>query len=161
MTGYDNWDDERARLLHGLGEETVARVGAALDAAAAAARGGNLREAARRLEDARAPLVAMSHFRRVDDDILCFSSLIGLIRRMSSEERVPSEYQRFVAAIPNLRIGEDMTPAQKAFWYGASNAQVGGQIRMVGEPGSANDMSQVVISGIVLAAIVAAWYFFS
>jgi hypothetical protein len=160
MTGYDNWDDERARLLHGLDEETESHVRAGLDGAASAARTGDLREAARGLEEVRATLVAINHFRRVDDDILCFSSLIRLVRGMSGNADIPSEYRRFLDAIPSLHIGEEMTRTQKAFWYGAPDAVVGGEIRTIPQS-DANDMSQVVMAATVVAAIGAAWYFFA
>lgn len=166
MTGYDNWDDERARLLRGQSEDVAARAGASLDAAASAARAGNLRQAARHLEDVRATLVALDNFRRHDDDILVFSSLIRLIRGMSSETQVPAEYQRFVDAIPSLRYDEEMSRAQRAFWYGSANAVVGGQIGLVPRNGAAprsdeTDWGQVGASAVVVAAIAAAIYFFS
>jgi hypothetical protein len=163
MSGYDTWDDERGRLLRGLGEDLEGRVAAGLDAAAAAAQSANLNEAARHLERARSALVAAGHFRRVDDDILCFASLINIIRKMSSETAVPKAYQRFIDAIPSLRYDAEMTRSQRTFWYGDANAQVGGHIAMMpaqGGASSSDDVGQGILSLLVLAAIAAAaWYF--
>ncbi|HYF50589.1 MAG TPA: hypothetical protein VEJ63_14350 [Planctomycetota bacterium] len=151
---YDNWDDERERLLNALGESERDRVSGLLDRAAHAARANNLRDAAQCLEEMRRELVARNLFRSWDDGILVFASLIRLIRAMSTEQTVPREYQRFLDAIPSLSYEARMTQSQTAFWY-----------RSPDEPlyaGAEGGMGVVVLGALVFCvgvAIVAYWIF--
>lgn len=134
---YD-WEDDRQRFCNGASRGHVDSpaeewLTERLDEAAAQAQAGQLRDAAKPLEEIRAKLVSVGEFQRWDDGILCFANLIRLIRHMSSETTVPSEYQRFLDAEPSLKWDEDMTPKQKAFWYGSSSEPVGGVIS-IGAP---------------------------
>jgi hypothetical protein len=126
------WGDDRDRLAKGLVEEESEQVKASIDDAAAKAKAGNLADAAEPLETARRILVARNNFRRHDNDIWVFTDVIRCIRRQSSEAVVPPAYQRFMDAVPSARMDEEMTRAQKAFWYGSEEGSVGGEIRLVG-----------------------------
>lgn len=135
---YD-WDDDRQRFCSSASrghvdspaEEWLAE---RLGLAAEQAKAGKLSEAAKPLEEIRAKLVSIKEFERWDDGILCFANLIRLIRQMSPETKVPSDYQKFLDAEPSLKWDEDMTPKQKAFWYGSRNAEVGGVITFGAPP---------------------------
>ena len=118
MSGYDNWDDERERLLNAVDESERERVLELVDRAATSARANGLREAAHWLEETRRVLVGNNLFRQWDNGIWVFSSLIRLIRAMSAEASVPQDYQRFLDAIPSASYDARMTRAQNAFWYG-------------------------------------------
>ncbi len=152
---YD-WEDDRQRFCNGASrghvdspsEEWLAEK---LDRAAAHAKAGALREAASPLEEIRAKLVSMQEFQRWDDGILCFANLIKLIRHMSPETTVPAEYQRLLDAEPSLRWNEDMTPKQKAFWYGSSSQPVGGVIS-IGAP-AAKSGCLLILSGVLMAGL--------
>ena len=91
-------------------------------------------------------MVAVRLFYSWDDGILCFGNLISLIRRMSPETLVPSEYQKLLDAQPSLKWDEDMTKKQKAFWYGSSNAEVGGTLMIGPASGSSGKSGCVVIA---------------
>jgi|GEM_PF-3542830 len=134
---YD-WNDDRQRFCRSASRGNVDSpseewLADKLDQAAAQAKAGNLREAAKLIEAIRVRVVALRLFYSWDDGILCFGNLISLIRRMSPETKVPSEYQKLLDAQPSLKWDEDMTAKQKAFWYGSANAEVGGTI-MIGHP---------------------------
>jgi hypothetical protein len=134
---YD-WNDDRQRFCRSascghLNPPSSEWLGEKLDQAAALAKSGNLRDAAKLIEEVRARVVAGRLFYSWDDGILCFGNLINLIRRMSPETKVPSEYQKLLDAQPSLKWDEDMTAKQKVFWYGSANAEVGGTI-MIGQP---------------------------
>jgi hypothetical protein len=138
MTGYDNWDDERARLLDGMSDADRERIAALLDNAAEAAKAGDLTSAARQLEEAREVMVGQNLFRSWDNGIWVFSSLIRLVRGMSPTKDVPIDYQRFLEAIPSANYDARMTDAQTAFWYGTPSAPVYGEIQPVGADTSAS-----------------------
>lgn len=145
---YD-WEDDRQRFCDCASRGHVdspdeAWVAEKLDAAAAHAQPGNLREAAKLLEEIRSRVVAVRLFQSWDDGILCFGNLIHLIRHMSPEATVPSEFQRLLDARPSLKWDEDMTGKQKAFWYGSSSVQVGGVIQ-TGPTGSSSGKSGCLI----------------
>jgi len=120
MNGYDNWQDERERLLTAVDADQHERVADLIDQAAQSAQASNLADAARRIEGARRVLVGSGLFGRWDDGIWVFSSLIRLIRAMSSETLVPSACQRFLDAIPSVRFDSRMSRAQTKFWYGST-----------------------------------------
>lgn len=122
-----------------------------LDQAAALAKAGNLREAAKPLEEIRARVVAVRLFYSWDDGILCFGSLINQIHRMSPETQVPSAYQKLLDARPSLKWDEDMTRKQKAFWYGSANAEAGGTIMVAPADGSSGKSGCLVLVLGVLA----------
>ena len=122
-----------------------------LDQAAALANAGNLREAAGIIEEIRARVVAVRLFYSWDDGILCFGNLISLIRRMSPETKVPSEFQKLLDAQPSLKWDADMTAKQKAFWYGTANADVGGTI-MIGPASGSSGKSGCVVVALGLVA---------
>jgi hypothetical protein len=163
MSSYDNWDDERGRLLNLVDERERDRVSGLLDRAARSARTNDLREAADSLEETRRVLVGHHLFQRWDNGILVFSSLIRLIRAMSAETTVPRDYERFLDAIPSARYDSSMSRAQTKFWYGpvppaaSSGSQVGA--REGAEPTGAGF---VFLGGAILligVAIVAYWLF--
>jgi hypothetical protein len=153
---YD-WEDDRQRFCDGASrghvdspsEEWLAE---RLDQAAAHAKAGALRDAAKPLEEIRAKLVSIQEFQRWDDGILCFANLIKFIRHMSPETTVTSEYQRLLDAEPSLKWNEDMTPKQKAFWYGPSNEQVGGVIQIGASPGKSGCL--VLLSGVLTLGLI-------
>jgi len=152
---YD-WDDDRQRFCNSASRGNVDSpseewLEEKLDQAAALAKAGNLREAAKHIEEIRARVVAVRLFYSWDDGILCFGNLISLIRRMSPETQVPSEYQKLLDAQPSLKWDEDMTKKQKAFWYGAANADVGGTIMVGSAAGSSGKSGCVVIALSLLA----------
>lgn len=146
-----DWDDDFQRFCKSAScghvdspsEEWLAEK---LDQAAALAKEGNLRDAAKLIEEIRARVVAVRLFQSWDDGILCFGNLIKLIRRMSPETQVPSDYQKLLNAEPSLKWDEDMTPKQKAFWYGSSNAEVGGVIMVAPASGSSGKSGCLVIA---------------
>lgn len=156
---YD-WDDDRQRFccsasrghVDSPSEEWLEEK---LDQAAALAKAGNLREAAKLIEEIRARVVAVRLFYQWDDGILCFGNLISLIRRMSPETQVPSEYQKLRDAQPSLKWDEDMTKKQKVFWYGSANADVGGTLMMGSASGSSGKSGCMVIVLGLLAGSVA------
>lgn len=152
---YD-WEDDRQRFCSGASRGHVDSpaeewLTEKLDQAAEHAKAGRLCDAAKPLEEVRAKLVSVREFQRWDDGILCFNNLIRLIRRMSPETKVPSEYQRFLDAEPSLKWNEEMTPKQKAFWYGSSSAQVGGVIS-IGAPATKSGCL-VVLSGLLMGCL--------
>jgi len=126
-----------------------------LDQAAALARAGNLSEAAKPIEEIRARVVDLRLFHGWDDGILCFGNLITLIRRMSPETPVPSDYQKLLDAEPSLKWNEDMTAKQKAFWYGSSNADVGGVIMVAPASGPPSGKSGclVIVLGLLAGSL--------
>jgi hypothetical protein len=147
---YD-WDDDLQRFCRSASrghvdspsEEWLAEK---LNQAAALAKAGNLRDAAKLIEEIRARVVAVRLFHSWDDGILCFGNLISVIRRMSPETQVPSEYQKLLDAQPSLKWDEDMTKKQKVFWYGSSNAEVGGTLMIGPASGSSGKSGCVVIA---------------
>ncbi|MCB1278225.1 hypothetical protein [Prosthecobacter sp.] len=146
---YD-WEDDRERFCSSASRGHVDSpaeewLEERLDLAAEQAKAGNLSGAVKPLEEIRAKLVSIKEFERWDDGILCFSNLIQLIREMSEETKVPSEYQNFLDAAPSLRWDEDMTPKQKLFWYGSRNAEVGGVIS-IGAPAPTTKPGCVVVA---------------
>lgn len=155
MTGYDTWEDERARLLNAVRERDGGTVTDLLERAAEAAKTEGLRAAAGRLEELRQELVRQRLFQGWDEGILCLCSLFKIIRRMSAEDEVPPEYQRFLKAEPSLRFDEQITPAQKEFWYGSPSEPVGGEIRMVPEsaPPQAASKGCLVLLGILVLSV--------
>src|ERR1044072_9093750 len=118
MSGYDNGENERERLLNVVHESDRERVSDLIDRAASSARANGLREAAHWLEETRRVLLGRNLFRQWDNGMWVFSSLIRLIQAMSAETSVPQDYQRFVDAIPSASYDSRMTRAQTAFWYG-------------------------------------------
>ena len=118
----DHWQIERERLLGAIGTAIRPRVTNAIDRAAATAQQKRLRDAASSLEEARLGIVNANLFRSWDDGISCFSNLIQIIRSMSPERAVPSEYQRLLDAVPR-DSGDTLTRAQRAFWYGSPPAR--------------------------------------
>lgn len=131
MGGDGDWSADLEILARGYDGDEGEQLRAHVDRAGAQAKAGNLALAADSLESARRAMVGRNHFRRYDNDIWVFTDIIRCIRRQSSEQVVPEAYQRFFDAVPGARIGEPMTRAQKAFWYGAPDAEVGGEIRLV------------------------------
>ena len=163
MSGYDNWDDERERLLNAVDESERERVSDLIDRAASSARTNGLREAAHWLEETRRALVGNNLFRNWDNGIWVFSSLIRLIRAMSAETPVPQDYQRFLDAIPSASYEARMSPAQTEFWYGSVAAPVYSDIRVVAReraepPSSSGGVLWIV--GILIAIAIAAYLFF-
>ncbi|MBI2921370.1 MAG: hypothetical protein HYY18_09835 [Planctomycetes bacterium] len=155
---FDTWEGETDRLLNSVARTDRDRVQDLLDRAAAAARAQNLRQAAHELGELRRITVGAELFRSWDEGIWCFSSLIRIVRALSAETAVPPEYQPLLDAIPSARMDEPMTPAQKEFWYGSPNAEVGGQILLVGGGNAAPGKGCAVLL-VILAAVaaVAAW----
>ncbi len=155
---YD-WEDDRDRFCDGASRGHVDSpdkdwLAEKLDQAAAHARAGNLRESANALEEIRSRVVAVRLFHSWDDGILCFGNLINLIRHMSSEVTVPSEFKRLLDAQPSLKWDEDMTGKQKAFWYGSSSEQVGGVIQIgPAGPSPAKSGCLVVLSGLLIGCL--------
>lgn len=148
---YD-WEDDRQRFCDGASRGHVDSpseewLAVRLDQAAEHAKSDQLRDAAKPLEEIRAKLVSVREFQRWDDGILCFTNLIRLTRHMSSETTVPAEYQRLLDAEPSLKWNEDMTPKQKAFWYGAANEPVGGVIQIGASPGKSGCL--VLLTGVL------------
>jgi hypothetical protein len=131
MSDYDTWEGERERLLHGAGDADRERVAELLDAAAESTRRSRLGESARALGELRGLVVDRGLFRSWDEGIWAFSSLIRLIRAMSPEPQVPPAYQAFLDAIPSASMNTRMSSAQKTFWYGSSEASIGGEIRIL------------------------------
>jgi hypothetical protein len=139
MSGYDNWQDERDRLHDALEANLRERVIGLIDHAAKSAKLSNLAEAAPQIEEARRILVMSGLFGRWDNGIWVFSSLIRLIRAMSPETQVPSDYQRLLDAIPSARYDAQLNREQTRFWYGSKMEK----------------HSEIWISAAVLAAILA------
>lgn len=131
----DGTPTDRERFLNTVWEEDREAVARALDAAEAAASQGRLAEAAAHLEELRRRVVEHSLFRNWDDGIAVFSGLIREIRARSSEEKVPRAYQRFLDAIPSPRYEDEMTRAQREFWYGPGAGSPYGRIGAPGGPG--------------------------
>jgi len=125
------WSSDCEILANGIGGEDGEKLTAFVNTAAAQAKAGNLTAAADSLESVRRMLVGRDYFRRYDNDIWVFIGIIMCIRNLSSETQVPPAYQRFIDAHPPMAMDQDMTRAQKAFWYGSPDALVGGEIRMV------------------------------
>lgn len=130
------WREETENLVRGLSDETAQRITSLIDDAGTRAKAGNLTAAAEVLETVRRMLVERNNFQRHDNDIWVFTAIISSIRRESSEETVPKAYQRFIDAKPSLKWNEELTCAQKAFWYGSPDAQFGGEIRIVSRQGN-------------------------
>jgi hypothetical protein len=151
VNSYDQWDDERDRLLNGVGADDRETISDLVDRAANAARASNLNEAAAWLEKTRHLLVERNLFRSWDDGILVFSSMIRLIRGMSAETDVPRAYQHLMAAIPSLHYDVEMSRSQKVFWYGAASRP--------GEP-EAPELGEVLLSAIALIIIFGALYLY-
>jgi len=156
MGQYD-WDAERATFARNAGGLNEERALSLLDQAAASAKAGDLRGAARFLEEIRSAVVAGRLFQGWDNGIWCFTSLIKFIRQMSPETAVPLEYQRFLDAIPSAKWDEDLTPKQKLFWYGSAKAEVGGSIRLVDTEPKADKPGRgcAILLGLVVLAAVA------
>ena len=148
----ENWKGERDLLSSSLDDGTRDLIIDMLDYAAAAARANQLREAARRLENARCVLIEHRTFYNWDNGIWCFASVIKLIRGMSAETVMPREYQRFLDAIPSARYDQDMTLSQLAFWYGESDIRV----RQANE--KRNELKSALI--FALLVIAALFYFY-
>jgi hypothetical protein len=134
MSDYP-WSEETENLARGYAEHIANQIRESIDRAGLQARAGNLAAAAEQLEAARKILVEWKDFERHDNDIWAFTSVIDCIRRESPETTVPKAYQRFLDAKPSAKWDEDLTRAQKAFWYGTPGAQAGGEIRMVSADG--------------------------
>lgn len=109
-------------------EERMLRL---IEAAGAHAKAGNLDAAATPLEEFRRLLVHRNHFRSYDNDIWVFTDIINCLKRLSAESPPPKSFQRFVDAIPSASYNETMSSAQRAFWYGDPDAQLGGQVHIV------------------------------
>lgn len=118
MSEYGTWEFERTAMLNAIGDSDCQQVAELLDRAASAARTMGLADSAHLLEELRVELVRINLFRRWDNGIWCFASLIRLIRDMSKATEVPKEYRRFLDAIPSARVDARMTRAQTSFWYG-------------------------------------------
>jgi hypothetical protein len=125
------WINECESLVRGFPDELAQQVTSLVHNAASVAKLGNLTAAAESLESVRQLLIKRNHFRRYDNDIWVFIAIIGSIRRQSSEDPVPRAFKRFIESTPSLTLGEDLSPAQKDFWYGSRDASVGGEIHIV------------------------------
>lgn len=125
------WSSDRDILASGIGGENGDKLAALIDGAAALAKAGDLTAAAASLEAVRRMLVSRDYFRRYDNDIWAFMAIIECIRRESPEADVPAAYQRLIDASPPMQIDKDLSAAQKAFWYGRPDAQVGGVMCLV------------------------------
>ena len=123
MSYYD-WKSEYDTFTRVASEQGSEKAGKLLDLASASAKAGNLREAARILEELRGAVVGAGLFASWDNGIWCFTSLITFIREMSPETNVPGAYQRFLDAIPSAKYDEAMTATQKEFWYGPPKTRV-------------------------------------
>src|SRR5262245_21372100 len=118
----ESWTDARAAVPRALmPSEESEQVERLLDRAAGEASAGRLRVAAGHLEDARRTMVGRNVFDRWDKGIWWFVGVIRLVRSMSPEPAVPTEFQRFLDAIPSARYEDDMSRPQLAFWYGESH----------------------------------------
>ncbi|MCO5167290.1 MAG: hypothetical protein M9894_13140 [Planctomycetes bacterium] len=113
---------EAEALTAALPDEERAAVRASIFEAARYGAGGDLGTAAQRLDQVRRALVAREHFRRFDNDIWAFVTLVHAIHRLSPEADPPPTYRVLLEMAP--RTMESLTPAQRTFWYGASNAEV-------------------------------------
>ena len=153
MNDYDTWEGECARLLDFHGNESVReQLAKLLDQAAREAASDRLDLAARTLESVRRSLVARQVFRRWDDGILVFSSLIRQIRGMSAEPTVPASYQRFLDAIPSTDYWASLTKRQTAFWYGSPRDAGMPDPLEPGRPPSFSD-NLVMVAAIVVVAL--------
>lgn len=130
------WSGEAENLVRGLSDETAQRITSLIENAGSRAKAGNLTAAAEALETVRRILVERNNFRRYDNDIWVFTAIISYIRRESPEVTVPKAYQLFIDAKPSLKLNEELTRTQRAFWYGSPDAQVGGEIRIVSQQGN-------------------------
>lgn len=151
-----DWEDERERMLRAAGEEDEPKVAAALDRAAVRARAGDLAGAAAALGEVRRWAVERHLFKSWDDGIWVFCGIIRLVRQMSATP-VPAAYQRLLDAIPSVRIDQDMTRAQRRFWYGSADHDPHGVIG-IGGPAQPAPLSPAAWVGI-LAAVAAIGYF--
>ncbi|GEM_PF-1688265 len=131
MNEDNPWSSDCEILANGIGGEEGKRLTVLVNTAGAQAKAGNLTAAAESLESVRRMLVGRDYFRHYDNDIWVFRDIIMSIRHQSSETQVPPTYQRFIDAGPPLKMDEDMTRTQKAFWYGSPDVPVGGEIRVV------------------------------
>jgi hypothetical protein len=130
------WIDECESLVRGFPDELAQKVTSLVYEAASVAKLGNLTAAAESLETVRQMLIGRNHFRRYQEDIWVFTALIDSIREQSSEEPVPRAFKRFMESKPSLKMGEDLSPVQKDFWYGSPDAPVGGEIRIASSGGA-------------------------
>lgn len=155
MNLLENWDSDRSALLNALRGSDHGHVAGLLDRAAASASAGNLSEAARWLEEIRQALVGRNLFGSWDNGIWVFSSIIRMVREMSPDSSVPSEFQRFLDAIPSARMDAVMTKQQKAFWYGGHGAEIYGEIRATGGASSSGiAIVWCIVVAVVLAVLV-------
>jgi hypothetical protein len=126
--GFESWSDDCEILANGLPDEIGERLTSFIDQAGSLARSGNLTAAADALESARQILVSRNNFASHDNDIWVFVDIIGAIRCQSQEKTVPGAFQRFLDATPPTGMDQDLSPTQKAFWYGSPRAKVGGRL---------------------------------
>jgi len=124
-------------LVKGLPDELAKRITSLVHHSAAVAKAGNLTASAEDLETVREILVKRNHFRRYDNDIWVFTAIIRSIRRQSSEEPVPNAFERFMDSKPSwTRLDQELSRAQRDFWYGSPDAPVGGEFLVVLQDGS-------------------------
>jgi hypothetical protein len=126
--GVEPWSDDCEILANGLPDEVGEKLTLFIDKAGSLARAGNLTAAADALESARLILVRSNDFASHDNDIWVFVDIIRSIRYESPEKTVPSAFQRFLDATPPTGMDQNLSPVQKAFWYGSPTAKVGGRL---------------------------------
>lgn len=135
----ESWINECESLVRGFPDELAEKVTSLIYEAVSVAKLGNLTAAAESLETVRQMLIRRNHFRRYQEDIWVFTTLIDSIRELSSEDPVPRAYKRFMESKPGSKLGDKLSPAQEDFWYGSPDTPVSGEIRVVSSAG--NDAS--------------------
>jgi hypothetical protein len=136
LMSEDSWIDECEFLVRGFPDELAQQVTSLVFEAASVAKLGNLTAAAESLEAVRQILIRRNHFRRYQEDIWVFATLIDSIRKQSSEDPVPRAFKPFIESKPVSKLGDPLSTAQKAFWYGSPDPPAGGEIHAVSNAGT-------------------------
>ncbi|MGD0736431.1 MAG: CFI-box-CTERM domain-containing protein [Terracidiphilus sp.] len=131
----ESWINECESLVRGFPDELAEKVTSLIYEAVSVAKLGNLTAAAESLETVRQILIRRNHFRRYQEDIWVFTTLIDSIRELSSEDPVPRAFKRFMESKPGSKLGDKLSPAQEDFWYGSPDTPVSGEIRVVSSAG--------------------------